>query len=197
MRRIASNAAVCVIAAFVGGCASPPSHLYTLTSASATAAGQAPINVSVMVGPVSIPAAVDVPQIVVSTGPNQLAHDEFNRRASPLQSNIAHVVAEDLVTMLGTPRVMLFQQALDTQPEYQVAIEVQSFESWPGEAATLNAIWTVREVKGKKTQTGRTSDREAITQKGYDALVAAHSRAIGRMSQDIADTIRMLDRPSP
>ncbi len=196
MRRIASNAAVCVLAAFVAGCASPASHLYTLTPAPA-AAGQTPCNVSVMVGPVSIPAAVDVPQIVVSTGPNQLAHDEFNRWASPLQSNIARVVAEDLVTILGTPRVMVFQQALNTKPDYQVAIEVQSFESVPGEAATVNALWTVRRVKDGKTDTGRTSDREVTTQKGYDALVAAHSRAVARMSQDIADSIRALDRASP
>jgi uncharacterized lipoprotein YmbA len=197
MRRIASNAAVCVITAFAGGCASPASHLYTLTSAAATVAGQAPCDVSVSVGPVSIPAVVDVPMIVVNTGPNQVAHDEFNRWASPLQSNIDRVVAEDLVTLLGTPRVMLFQQALGTPPDYQVAIEVQGFESAPGEAATLNAIWRVRRVKDGKTQLGRTSDREAITQKGYDALVAAHSRAIARMSQDIADTIRALDRPAP
>jgi uncharacterized lipoprotein YmbA len=197
MRRIASNAAVWVIAAFVGGCASPASHLYTLTPAPASAAAQAPSNVSVVVGPVSVPAAVDVPEIVVSTGPNQVAHDEFNRWASPLQSNISRVVAENLVAMLGTPRVMLFQQALNTPHDYQVAIEVQSFDSAPGAAATLNALWVVRRVKDGKTQTGRTSDREPITQKGYDALVAAHSRALGRMSQDIADTIRALDRAPP
>ena len=197
MRRIASNAVVWALAAFLGGCASPASHLYTLTAAPATAAGQAPCNVSVMVGPVSVPAAVDIPQIVVSTGPNQVAHDEFNRWASPLQNDIARVVAEDLVAMLGTPRVMLFQQALSTKPDYQVAIEVQNFESAPGESATVNAVWTVRRVKDGKTETGRTSDREAITQKGYDALVAAHSQAIGRMSQAIADAIRTLDRASP
>ena len=126
-----------------------------------------------------------------------MAHDEFNRWASPLQNDIARVVAEDLVAMLGTPRVMLFQQALSTKPDYQVAIEVQNFESVPGESATVNAVWTVRRVKDGKTETGRTSDREAITQKGYDALVAAHSQAIGRMSQAIADAIRTLDRASP
>jgi uncharacterized lipoprotein YmbA len=197
MRRIASNAAAFMIAAFVGGCMSPASHLYTLTPAPATAAAQAPCNVSVAVGPVSVPAVVDVPQIVLSTGPNQVAHDEFNRWASPLQSNIARVVAEDLVTMLGTPRVMLFQQAASTKHDYQVAIEVQSFESALGEAATLNAVWVVHRVSDGKTQTGRTSAREATTQKGYDALVAAHSRAIDRMSQDIADTIRALDRAPP
>ena len=31
----------------------------------------------------------------------------------------------------------------------------------------------------------------------YDALAAAHSRALGRMSQDIADAIRTLDRAAP
>lgn len=197
MRRIFSNAAVYMIAAFVGGCASPPSHLYTLTHAAATAAGQAPLDVSVVVGPVSIPAVVDVPQIVVSTGPNRVALDEFNRWASPLQSTISRVVVEDLVTLLGTPRVMLFQQALNTGHDYQVAIEVQAFDSAPGEAATLNAVWVVRRVKDGKTETGRTSDREPLTQKGYDALAAAHSLALAHMSQAIADTIRALDHAPP
>jgi uncharacterized lipoprotein YmbA len=197
MRRIASNAAAFMIAAFVGGCMSPASHLYTLRPAPGTATAQAPCNVSVVVGPVSVPAVVDVPQIVLTTGPNQVAHDEFNRWASPLQSNIARVVAEDLVTMLGTPRVVLFQQAVSGKHDYQVAIEVQSFESALGEAATLNAVWVVHRVSDGQTQTGRTSAREAITQKGYDALVAAHSRAIDRMSQDIADTIRALERAHP
>jgi uncharacterized lipoprotein YmbA len=197
MRRIASNAVACVIAAFVGGCASPASHLYTLTHAPTTAAAQTPLNVSVVVGPVSVPAAVDVPEIVVSTGPNQVALDEFNRWASPLQSNISRVVVEDLVALLGTPRVMLFQQAVDAPHDYQVVIEVQSFDSSLGEAATLNALWVVRRMKDGKAETGRTVDREPLTQKSYDTLVAAHSRALGRMSQDIADTIRALDRAPP
>jgi hypothetical protein len=99
--------------------------------------------------------------------------------------------------MLGTPRVMLFQQALNAPHDYQVAIEVQSFDSAPGEAATLNAVWVVRRVKDSKTETGRTSDREPITQKGYDALVAAHSLALAHMSQAIADAIRALDHAPP
>jgi uncharacterized protein len=197
MRRIASNAAACAIAAFVVGCASPASHLYTLTPAAATPAGQTPLSVSVVVGPVSVPAAVDLPEIVVSTGPNQVALDEFNRWAAPLQSNISRVVVEDLVMLLGTPRVMQLQQALNAPHDYAVAIEVQSFDSAPGEAATLNAVWVVRRLKDGKTQTARTTVREPVTQKGYAALAAAHSRALGRMSQDIADAVRALDRASP
>jgi len=98
-------------------------------------------NATVVVGPVSIPAIVDLPQIVVSTGANSVTLDEFNRWASPLQSNISRVVAENLVTLLGTPRVSQFQQSLNLDADYRVAIEVQSFDSAPGDAATLNAVW--------------------------------------------------------
>ncbi|MGH7347773.1 MAG: PqiC family protein [Candidatus Rokuibacteriota bacterium] len=151
-------------------------------------------NRSVAVGPVSIPAEVDRPEIVVSTGPNQVQLDEFNRWASPLQNNIARVVAENLVAMLGTPRVTLFAQALSADADYRVAIEVQSFRSAPGEAAVLDAVWTVRRAQDGRTDTRRTSVREAVRENGYDALAAAHSRALARLSRDIADAVRALDR---
>jgi uncharacterized lipoprotein YmbA len=151
-------------------------------------------NVTVVVGPVSIPAIVDLPQIVVSTGANSVTLDEFNRWASPLQSNISRVVAENLVTLLGTPRVSQFQQSLNLDADFRVAIEVQSFDSALGDAATLNAVWVVRRTKDGKAQTGRTSIREPTGAAGYDALAAAHSRALARMSQEIADVIRGLDR---
>jgi uncharacterized lipoprotein YmbA len=147
MRSTALIAVLCGVGAVFAGCATtPPSHFYTL-SHTATPSGASTAtrtNVSVVVGPVSIPAIVDQPQIVVSAGPNKVSLDEFNRWASPLQNNIARVVAEDLVDLLGTPRVSLFQQSLNADAEYRVAIEVQNFESAPGEAATLNAVWIVR-----------------------------------------------------
>jgi uncharacterized lipoprotein YmbA len=146
---------------------------------------------------VSIPAVVDLPQIVVSTGPNQVSVDEFNRWASPLQSNISHVVADNLVALLGTPRVMLYQQAQNTDGDYRVSIDVQTFESAPGEAATLSTLWIVRRVKDGKTQIGRTTVREATPEKSYQALAAAHSRALSRLSEDIANAIRMFDRGNP
>jgi uncharacterized protein len=195
MLRIASNAVLCTVAAFAAACAAPPSHFYTLTHTATSSPTTS--SFSVVVGPVSIPAIVDLPQIVLSTGPNQVSLDEFNRWASPLQNNISRVVAENLVAMLGTPRVSQFQQSLNADADYRVAIEVQSFESAPGEAATLNAVWIVRRTKGGKTETGRTTVREPANEKSYDALAAAHSRALGRMSQDIADVIRVLDRVTP
>ena len=195
MNRLASPAIVCILAVLAAGCASPPSRFYTLNATAA--AGSSPLKRSVMVGPVSVPAAVDQPQIVVSTGANQVTFDEFNRWASPLQDNIARVVAENLVMLLGTPRVTLFPQTLNTDVDYRVQIEVRNFESAPGKSAALDAVWTVRRTKDAKSETGRTSVREPSPDGSYDALAAAHSRALARLSQDIAETVRAIDRAAP
>jgi uncharacterized lipoprotein YmbA len=193
MPRLVTIAAVFALTALTVGCGTtPPSRFYTLSATTAPAATSS--NLSVAVGPVSVPAVVDRPQIVVTTGPNQVGLDDFNRWASPLQNNISRVVADNLVALLGTPRVTLVPQTLSADADYRAAIEVQSFESAPGEAAKLDAVWTVRRMKDGKTETGRTTAREVVQEKGYDVLAAAHSRAVARLSQDIADAVRALDR---
>jgi uncharacterized protein len=184
-------ATLSLIVALASGCGSTPaSRFYTLSAGAAPAAP--PLNLSVAVGPVSIPAVVDRPQIVITTGPNQVRVEEFNRWAAPLQNGIARVVAENLVAMLGTPRVTLSPQTLSADADYRAAIEVQGFESSPGELAILDAVWTVRRMKDGKAETGRTTAREAVQEKSYDALAAAHSRALARLSRDIADAVRAL-----
>jgi uncharacterized lipoprotein YmbA len=96
--------------------------------------------------------------------------------------------------MLGTPRVISAVQTLNVDADYRAAIDVQSFQSAPGEAATLDAVWTVRRTKDGKAETGRTTARETVQEKSYDALAAAHSRALARLSEDIANAVRSLGR---
>jgi len=194
-RVFAAIAGAWVLALLFCGCASTPSHLYTLSAVAAAAPNPDPglSKLVIVIGPVSIPAIVDVPQIVVHTGPNQVSLNEFNRWASPLGTNITQVVGNNLTALLGTPRV---SSALNIDADYRVSIDVQTFESAPGDAATLSALWTVRRVKDGKTDTGRTTDREPTSQKSYEALAAAHSRALIHLSADIADAIRALDHAS-
>jgi uncharacterized lipoprotein YmbA len=192
MRHGAGTTILCALGALIAGCVSTPaSRFYTLNATMSRAAESS--SLSVVVGPVSVPAAVDRPQIVVSTSPNQVRVDDFNRWASPLQSNISRVVADNLGSILGTPRVMVFPHSLSANADYQAAVEVQSFGSALGEAATLDAAWTVRRIKDGKMEVGRTTVREPALEPGYDALAAAHSRAVARLSQDIAAAVRALD----
>jgi len=191
MDRLVALAITFTLAVVVAGCSSSPSHFYTLSATAVPSTASS--KISVAVGPVSIPAAVDRPQIVVSTSANQVTLDDFNRWASPLQDNLTRVVADNLVALLGTPRVTLFPQTLSADVDYRVQIEIRNFESAPGKSASIDAVWTVRRARDGKTETGRTSAREPVDGNGYDALAAAHSRAVARLSRDIADVVRALD----
>ena len=188
--RCAALGGLCFVVALVG-CASTPSHFYTLSASGATAKNSS--DVSVAVGPVSIPAVVDRPQIVVSIGANQVRLEEFNRWALPLQNNIARVIAENLTAQLGSPRVTMFPELTSADADYRAVIDVQRFESVPGEAATLEALWVVRRMKDGKAERGRTTVRQSVSEKDYAALAAAHSQAIARLSQEIADAVRVLN----
>jgi uncharacterized lipoprotein YmbA len=186
-----------MLVGLAAGCAStPPSRFYTL-SATATPSTAAASSLVIVVGPVSVPAVVDRPEIVVSSGSNELKLDEFNRWASPLQDNLSRVIAENLVAILGTRRVTLFAQMPSTAAQYRVAIEVHGFESVIGTSTTLDAVWTVRRTTDGSAETGRTAVRESVLDNSYDALAAAHSLAVARLSQDIADAVRALDRAAP
>jgi uncharacterized lipoprotein YmbA len=140
-----------------------------------------------MVGPVSIPAAVDRLQFVVRAAPNRVDIDEFNRWDAPLNDAIAQAVGGDLVRLLGTPNVAA---APNFDPAYRVTIDVQRFESVLGQSALVEAVWTVRRTAGGETRSGRTVAREAVQGDGFEALAAAHSRALAKMSGDIAIAIR-------
>ena len=193
MKRPHTIVILCALAAVMMGCAStPPAQFYTLSPAAKQAAGTT--SYSIAVGPVTVPAVVDRPQIVVQTGPNQVTFDEFNRWAAPLQSDIARVVAENLASALGTPSVTVFPQSSGAGTSYRVVIDTLRFESVPGEAATLDALWTVRSQKENQSRAGRTTVREPVQGSGYAALVAAHSRALERLSEDIAGVVQAFER---
>lgn len=183
--RILSSLCVAVAAA---ACASAPSRFYTLDStATATAAPRA--SYAIAVGPVSVPPAVDRPEFVVQVAPNRVELDEFNRWAAPLGDGIARTVAGDLSVLLGTTRVAAAPLA-NFDPAYRVTIDIQRFDSVPGQNVLVEAIWAVHPTAGGKTKTGQTIAREAVEGETYDALAAAHSRALARVSGDIAAAIR-------
>jgi len=187
-RRIAQLISIALVAAVAAGCSTAPARYYSLSS-TATADGTPATHASVMVGPVTIPASVDQPEFVVQIAPNRVEVNEFNRWVSPLGDGVARAVAGDLVVLLGTPEVATAQLANFT-PDYRVTIDVQRFESIQGDAALVEAVWTVRKTAGGETRSGRTVAREPVQGQGFDALAAAHSRAIAKLSADIAAAIR-------
>jgi uncharacterized lipoprotein YmbA len=179
---------IAIVAVVASGCASAPSHFYTLNS-TATGDGSPAANCAVVVGPVSVPPLVDRPQFTVQLATNRVEINEFNRWAAPLNDNIARVVAGDLAMLLGTPRVGTLP-LVNFTPACQVTINIQRFESVPGKSVLVEALWAVRGPAGGVARTGHTVASEPVSGDGFDALAAAHSRALAKVSGDIAAAIR-------
>ncbi|TMB12497.1 MAG: membrane integrity-associated transporter subunit PqiC [Deltaproteobacteria bacterium] len=187
--RIAHVVSIAFVVAATAGCrTSAPARFYTLASTASTDGAPA-ANYAVTVGPVSVPASVDRPQFVVQVAPNRVVLDEFNRWVAPLDESIARAVAGNLAVLLGTPRVATAPLA-NFDPAYRVTIAVQRFDSIPGDAVVIDAVWTIRNVANGGTRSGRTVAREAVQGEGFEALAAAHSRALANVSGDIAAAIR-------
>ncbi len=214
---------LCVLLLFLVGCASSPSpNFYTLDALSMAVEGTGgpvhdPGEISpgpISVGPVSVPDIVDRPQMVLRMGPNRVAVDEFNRWAEPLYRAIGRVVARNLAAFLKTEQVGLYDDASMASPRYRIVVDVQRFESAPGQGTELDAVWVVRRTADNRSRSGRTtvhepvsglpgsgegaartfSESSAVESEASTAMVAAHSRALSRLSRDAGMAVLALER---
>jgi uncharacterized lipoprotein YmbA len=170
-----------VVLLFVlASCATPPrERFFTLDAPEPPiAAAAAP---TLAVGPVGVPDVVDRPQFVVRLGANQVALTEQARWAEPLKSAIARVVAANVASLVSARIV----NPRDSAPDYRIVMDVQRFESTPGESVLIDTTWTIAPKKGER-YSGRSVVREKVTGKDYDSLAAAHSAALASISKEIA-----------
>ncbi|MDR5782698.1 PqiC family protein [Caballeronia sp. LZ065] len=182
------------VAVVCAGCASPRASFYRLSpDAASDTAGASAIQQAVIVGPVTVPELVDRPQIVTRSTNNEIAINEYARWGEPLKSGIADAIAGNLGLMLGSDRVAVASRAPADARAWRVRIDIQQFESVPGEAVVIDARWSVRRDNDGSTASnasGRTFVREPVNGGDTAALIAAHDRALAKVSRDIAAAIR-------
>jgi len=180
--------AALLAAALLAGCgSSPKARFYTLGASEASAPAKAAYRVAI--GPVTVPDMLDRPQIVTRGGGNQVTINEFERWAGPLKDEVGRALAQNLTRLLDGANVFAYPQSSNVETDYRVVVDVQRFDSTLGDSASIEVLWQVQPAKGEP-KTGRSVAREAVSGAGYDALVAAHGRALAAVSRDIAAAIR-------
>ncbi|MBM4287238.1 MAG: membrane integrity-associated transporter subunit PqiC [Deltaproteobacteria bacterium] len=147
------------------------------------------------VGPVRMADYLDQSQIVTRTGDHQMSKDQFHRWAGPLKNNLTYVLADNIGSMLPTQQVHLFPWRQAVPIDFQVTVDVVRFDGHLGDAAHLETRWTIFQGPDKKLVKTRRSDiSEPVTGADYSDLVAAQSRALARLSQEIVQAIREAGR---
>ena len=180
----------------LAGCASTePSRFYALTpmpGSDAKILSQTESQeVSIGVGPVRIPDYLDRQPIVTSSSQNKITFSEFDRWAGSLKDDFSRVLSENLSVLLSTDRVSLFPWRGSMAIDYQVEVEVYQFDGELGGNLSLTARWTIFGGKDNKVLVmKKTSFTEPAGSPGYEAMVAAQSRALMHLSRDIAVAIK-------
>ena len=184
---------VALLAAGLSGCgttSAPPPRYYTLSAPPVEAAEPPAASLFAYVGPVTVPDAVDRPQMVLRATANQVELSEGHRWAEPLKGEIPRVIADNLMRELKTQRISGSRVAAGIPADYRIAIDVQRFDSSRESGASVDALWIIRKGNGDAHRTGRTEAREPAAGGEPADLAAAHSRALARIARDIAAAIR-------
>jgi len=178
-----------VLAACVGTPA-PKEQYFTLSSPNPGVAPPASDSPSIYVGPVTVPEAVDRPSLVLRTSPNQVDVSDDYRWAEPLRNAIPRMIGDVLSRELGTSRVLTNRSASATAVDIRVSIEIQRFDSSLTDGATIDAVWSVKDVANGKMRNGRSVVHEALASSGPAGIAAAASRALERVGHEIAQAAR-------
>lgn len=192
--------AVMLCLVITAGCASTkPSRFFTLSalasSETRTEAGASTPGLAIGVGPVKLPEHLDRPQIVTRSSRNELRLAEFDRWAGPLKDDFSRVLAENLSILLSTNRISLYPWRRSMPIDYQVVVDVTRFDGEIGGDARLDARWTVFRGRDKEVLSMHTSRiSEPSGAQDYAALVAAQSRALGRLSREVAEAIKVISK---
>ena len=189
----------------VVGCASPKPTFYTFNVAPIPQTMPAAKSTRVMVGPVTLPATYDRPQLVMKNANNTVQAYEYHRWSSSLKGSIEDVVGSNIAITLKISNVWSFSQTMQSNFDYQVFLDVQNIESKAGEDVVVDVLWSIKPSNNIKTPAkpstsvnsatttnaimGRSLVREPITEDGLNALVAAHSRAFSKVGREIARSI--------
>lgn len=172
-----------------------PSVFYALNAMDhySSAAQASTKDLRVGVGPVRLPDYLNRPQIVVREGKNRLVVDEFHRWGGALEDEILRVLTENLGELLGSEKVRGYADELQ-QADYRVGIAFRRFEGVDGEAALLQASWSIlspRTADLLKTRKG--VFRVPVAEPGdYESIVSAQSEALAALSREIAVDLHRL-----
>lgn len=183
--------AVLLLALF--GCRSPATHFYTLVPPSpiASAAPSSP-TLQLEILPVDVPADVDRAELVVRRSATEVAAVDGRSWIAPLPQEIHRALADALVRALHA-RDLGDAAGDPALPTYRVKLVVKRFESALGDAAAIDATWTVRGPKSPAPLACEAAAREATPARDYEALVTAHQHALAQLADDVAATVRAVE----
>jgi len=129
-------------------------------------------------GPITLPAYLDRPELVSRVGRNELRVSQNGRWAEPLERGFVRALRHRLETLLGPNAVVPFPWEPAKTPPLVISVEVQRFEPVSG-SAELWAQYTMREsATGVIVNAGEERLSEPLADATAEAAVTSMSRTL-------------------
>jgi len=178
---------ICTVWMFAG-CGSTYPTFYTLSAEGPSPSGG---GVAIGVGPVILAEYVNRSNLVVKTSANKMEIAKDHRWAGDLDYSISRVLSINLGRKLKTGNVRTYPWSRDSEVDYQVAMDIREFIAGDDGYAHLEASWRIYALPSRRLVESKTFvEKEPIASSDFEAMVAAQSKLLGKLSEDIASGIR-------
>ena len=174
----------------IGGGSSDTTHFYSLSSideSKTIVIGKLKLGI----GPVRLPNYLKRPQIVTRINQNELKVAEPHQWAGSLKEEITQVLTDNLSTLVGTEQIEKYPWKRHYKPDYRIRVLIEQLDGELGKVVTLKARWWLGTPHSKADLLAHKSLIKVKTKGAdYNSYVAAQSRAIYKLSQEMAKGIK-------
>jgi len=148
-------------------------------------------------GPITIPETLNRPNIVTPLDSNQLVVAEYHRWSEPLRENLSRVLMSNIAERLMLDKLYPYPW-LGNAIDYQVRLDVMEMMGSLQKDVYLQVRWQILSGdKPAKLIDTRISDYTVpVSGSGYSPMVAAFSKAVALLSEDISARLSQLPQQS-
>ena len=142
------------------------------------------------VGPVSLPAYLDRPQIVTRSGDGRLTLAEFDKWAEPLEDSISRIILSQLTQQLKDRKIALVPWKQKPDSAGQMSLAVLQMDNSDQGDAVLVARWTLTDSRGNMLLSRISNlSTPVVKTDDVDAWVKSQGMNIEALCQEMAEAI--------
>ncbi len=173
----------------IAGCAGSPKVSFYTLSPTAVDALNTDKQLAIAIGPTEFPRELMRKQIVTRSSANQIKINQTHVWSASLQLDFDRTLADNVGTLLNSERVVPYPAQPRFAIDYRVVLDVRQFDGSLGDAVTLRGNWTAIDGAGDVVTVQNFAIKQPTDGRNFDALVAAHSAAIGALGVQIANAL--------
>lgn len=180
---------------FLAGCVStgPQTQyfsLFAITPEAAPSLAPASAQISLGVGPVSLPEFMENPAVVSTTASQQVRVSGRYAWAGELKDSMARVMAANLSEALQTDNVWQFPWDTRARPSYQLRVVFSEFNGERGGDVKLAANWLLIDTSENSPVLVRSLRLTTTTaDEAIDTYVTALNTLLNQFSKTLADEV--------